>query len=280
MTSIKKRRITSRLLTNVCTLALSCSFFCFFCLRRYHGVVLRSSVFSSSIFPHAFSFVAPNSFLLVDRRSTYSCHIVLLMDPWLDLYVSTWQSSHKVSTLGISRSYRMLVSSLVTDWWCRRKRYMHNSGFHSGSLCCCIIPLYRSTVVTCNFSIFIFPSFHCCAKFWAHYYYSALTECSTLWIWFICAEFVQHQGLVRGKSWKDMWSSGEGCGKYLGQISNPRFILEYMMFFRIVAQSCPMSDSVPTTDNLSIGIPALTDLFCWQNLGYVTGNEYLHKVRL
>jgi hypothetical protein len=154
MTSIKKRRITSRLLTNVCTLALSCSFFCFFCLRRYHGVVLRSSVFSSSIFPHAFSFVAPNSFLLVDRRSTYSCHIVLLMDPWLDLYVSTWQSSHKVSTLGISRSYRMLVSSLVTDWWCRRKRYMHNSGFHSGSLCCCIIPLYRSTVVTCNFSIY------------------------------------------------------------------------------------------------------------------------------
>ncbi len=35
-----------------------------------------------------------------------------------------------------------------------------------------------------------------------------------------------------------------------------------------------------TTDKLSIGIPALTDLFCWQNLGYVTGNEYLHKVRL
>jgi hypothetical protein len=81
---------------------------------------------SMSIFPHAFSCVAPNSFLLVDRRSTYSCHIVLLMDPWLDLLRldnSTWQSSHKVSTLGISRSYRMLVSSLVTDWWCRRKRY-------------------------------------------------------------------------------------------------------------------------------------------------------------
>jgi hypothetical protein len=66
---------------------------------------------------------------------------ILLMDPWLDLLRldnSTWQSSHKVSTLGISRSYRTDDAD---------EKGMHNSGFHSGLLCCCIIPLYRSTIV-------------------------------------------------------------------------------------------------------------------------------------